>query len=96
MSGGTGCRCGLDPVLLWLWRRQVATAPIGLLAWEPPYAMGETLKKEERNNKDAYNNLYTLNCIANAMYTVIAMYELSLYHILANFMVIQERIPFKI
>jgi len=26
--------------LLWLWRRLVATAPIGPLAWEPPYAAG--------------------------------------------------------
>ena len=27
-------------MLLWLWRRLVATAPIGRLAWEPPYAEG--------------------------------------------------------
>ena len=27
-------------MLLWLWRRLVATAPIGPLAWEPPYAAG--------------------------------------------------------
>ena len=25
-----------DPVLLWLWRRPAATAPIQPLAWEPP------------------------------------------------------------
>jgi len=30
----------LDPALLWLWRRPVATAPIQPLAWEPPYAAG--------------------------------------------------------
>jgi len=29
---------------LWLWRRPVATAPIGPLAWEPPYATGAALK----------------------------------------------------
>ena len=29
-----------DPALPWLWRRTVATAPIGPLAWEPPYAAG--------------------------------------------------------
>ena len=40
MSCGVGCRRGLDPALLWLWRRPVATAPIGPLAWEPPYAAG--------------------------------------------------------
>ena len=40
MSCGVGCRRGSDPELLWLWRRLVATAPIQLLAWEPPYAVG--------------------------------------------------------
>ena len=34
-----------DLVLLWLWRRPVATAPIRPLAWEPPYAMGVALEK---------------------------------------------------
>ena len=29
-----------DPALRWRWHRQVATAPIGPLAWEPPYAAG--------------------------------------------------------
>ena len=37
---GVGCRRSSDPTLLWLWRRRVATAPIGPLAWEPPYASG--------------------------------------------------------
>ena len=40
MSRGVGCRQASDPVLLWLWRRPVATAPIQPLAWEPPYAAG--------------------------------------------------------
>ena len=34
-------------MLLWLWRRQVATAPIGPLAWEPPYAEGAAQKKKK-------------------------------------------------
>ena len=38
MSCGAGCRHGLDPTLLWLWRRPAAIAPIQPLAWEPPYA----------------------------------------------------------
>ena len=53
MSCGVGCRCGLDPELLWLWHRPVATAPIRPLAWEPPYAVGAVLekgKKKEQNN----------------------------------------------
>ena len=40
MSCGVGRRRGSDPALLWLWRRLVATAPIGPLAWESPYATG--------------------------------------------------------
>ena len=34
-----------DPVLLWQWYRPAAVAPIGPLAWEPPYAVGAALKK---------------------------------------------------
>ena len=48
MSCGLGCRCGSDPSLLWLWRRLKATAPTGLLAWEPPYATGAALKKQKK------------------------------------------------
>ena len=43
---------GLDLALLWPWPRLVATAPIGPLAWEPPYALGEALKKTERPKKE--------------------------------------------
>ena len=38
MSCDVGQRCGSDPMLLWLWHRLAATAPIGPLAWELPYA----------------------------------------------------------
>ena len=48
MSYGVGCRYGSDPALLWLWRRLVATVPIGPLAWEPPYAEGAALKKKKK------------------------------------------------
>ena len=41
----------LDPVLLWLWRRPVATGPIQALAWEPPYAAGAA----QRNSKKTKN-----------------------------------------
>ena len=37
----------LDLALLWLWHRPVAIAPIGPLAWEPPYA---ERKKERKSN----------------------------------------------
>ena len=48
MSCGVSCRHGSDPELLWLWHRPAATAPIGTLAWEPPYAMGAALKKRTK------------------------------------------------
>ena len=48
MSCGVGCRCGSDPELLWLWHRPAATAPIGPLAWEPPYAVGVALKSQKK------------------------------------------------
>ena len=54
MSCGVGRRRGLDPALLWLWRRLVATAPIRPLGWEPPYAAGaaqEIAKKKDLEKK---------------------------------------------
>ena len=51
VSCGVGHRRGSDPTLLWLWPRPVATALIGPLAWEPPYAKGEALEKGKRQKK---------------------------------------------
>jgi len=51
-SYGEGHRLGLDPALLWLWHRLAATAPIGPLAWEPPYASGTALEKAKRKKKE--------------------------------------------
>ena len=48
MSCGVGCKRGWDPALLWLWHRQATVAPIGPLAWEPPYAAGMALKTDKR------------------------------------------------
>ena len=50
VSCGVGCRCGSDPMLLWLWRRLAAVAPIRPRAWETPYASsgGEKKKKIAR------------------------------------------------
>ena len=52
MSWGVGHGHGSDPTLLWLWCRSAAAAPIRPLAWEPPYAMGEALKKKKKNLKE--------------------------------------------
>ena len=38
-------------MLLWLWCRPVATVLIGPLAWEPPYAMGTSLKRQKTKKK---------------------------------------------
>ena len=51
LSCGVGCRCSSDPALLWFWRRPAATALIGPLAWEPPYATGAALEKAKRQDK---------------------------------------------
>ena len=48
MSCGIGRRCGLDLVLLWLWSRLAATAPIPPLAWELPNGAPSTLKKKKK------------------------------------------------
>ena len=51
MSCGVSRRCGSDLVLLWLWHRLAATAPIGPLAWEPPYAVGAAQENAKRRPK---------------------------------------------
>ena len=48
MSYGAG---GSDLTLLWLWHRPAATAPIGPLDWEPPYATGVALKGQKSKKK---------------------------------------------
>ena len=47
MSCAVGHRRGLDPVLLWLWRRPAAVAPVGPLDWELLCAAGAALKSKE-------------------------------------------------
>ena len=59
MSCGVGHRCSSDPGLLWLWCRPAAVVLIQLLAWEPPYAAGSTLKrKKERKEKSMWSYIY--------------------------------------
>ena len=48
---GVGHRYGSDLALLWLWHRLAATALVGSLAWEPPYAEGVALKKKKKRQK---------------------------------------------
>ena len=54
MSYVVGCRHGSDLALLWLWHRPVATALTRLLALEPPYAAGVTLKRQKKKKLGTY------------------------------------------
>ena len=55
VSCGVGHRCGLDPELLWLWRRLVAAALIPPLAGELPCAAGVALKKQKNKSNKLIN-----------------------------------------
>ena len=46
-----GFRCGSDLVLLWLWYRQAAAAPIEPVAWEFPHAVGVAMKRKKKKKK---------------------------------------------
>ena len=71
MSCGVGCRCSSDPVLLWLWCRLAAVAPIQPLAWESPYAEDVALKRQrtkkrkKERKKEKYLKLFATNFSAS-------------------------------
>jgi len=44
----------------WLWYRLAATALIGPLAWEPPYATGAALEKAKRQKKKKKPKIWSL------------------------------------
>ena len=48
MSCGVGHRRSPDLMLLWLWCRPAAVAPIIRLAWVPPRAVSSALKKTKK------------------------------------------------
>ena len=52
LSCGLGHRSGSDGSrVLWLWCRLAAVSLIGPLAWEPTYAVGAALKKQQNKTK---------------------------------------------
>ena len=55
-------RCGLDPLLLWLWRRPAAAALIQPPAWELSYAAGVALKSKKERKKEKLNCNNNSNC----------------------------------
>ena len=56
MSCDVGQRCGSDQMLPWLWCRPAAVAPIGLLAWDPPYAADASIKRKKASLFVSTNN----------------------------------------
>ena len=52
VSCGVGHRLASGLVLLWLWCRPAATAPVWPLAWELPYAVGADLKSKKARRKE--------------------------------------------
>ena len=71
MSCGVCHRRGLDPALLWLWRRLVATAPIRPLPWEPPYAAGAALEKAKKKKKIEWIEIY--QCVKESYFGVVIL-----------------------
>ena len=53
MSCGLSHSRGSDPALLCPWCRLAPVAPIGPLAWEPPYAAGAALERKKKRKKVA-------------------------------------------
>ena len=53
-------------MLLWVWYRPVATAPMGPLVWEPPYGEGVAPKKtkDKKKNKRINSRTIRIYCIA--------------------------------
>ena len=57
-----------DPMLLGLWCRPVAAAPIRLLVWEIPYTMGGTvLKRKKQTNNPQNTTSSLLSSLQNAL-----------------------------
>ena len=69
MSCGVGGRHGSDLALLWLWCSLAATAPIGPLAWERPYAAGAALKRQQIPQRFVYNTLQAVLALHDATLT---------------------------
>ena len=58
-------------MLLWLWLRPAATAPIRPLSWEPPYATGAALKKAKNNNNKNKKYVSLVNQIKTPFHSYI-------------------------
>ena len=84
VSCGVGCRRGLDPTLLWLWPRLVATAPIQPLAWEPPYVVGVAQEMAERQKKKKKNAHPSWSCYGKSLSVLTTPTEIWIPRALTN------------
>ena len=60
-----------DPVLLWLWCRLAAVAPVRPLTWKLPYGTRVALKKEEKiflQECSPYSLLCNINSLGTRYY----------------------------
>ena len=71
-----GCKHGLDPVLLWLWRKPADVALIRLLAWELPCAH-EWGPKKDREKKRMRTPILNVYCVFATGYFSTLIY---IYH----------------
>ena len=83
MSCGSGHRCGLDPMLLWLWHRQVATALIRPLALESPYVVGAALEKAKRPKKKWLS--VSGDCTTALMYTMCNFCDVNMLWVIISY-----------
>ena len=56
---------------LWLWHSLAAVAPIGLLAWESPYAAGAALKKSTKTTTKSYKQKHFEKGIKRFFYVLL-------------------------
>jgi len=75
MNCGVGCRCGSDPMLLWLWHRLAATALIRPLAWEPPYAVGVAQEMAKRQKQQEQNKVRGVSIVAHWLTNPTSIHE---------------------
>ena len=77
MNCGVGHKLGLDPTLLWLWRRPAAVAPIRPLTWKPPYAVGVaqkmTKKKKKKSNFRLFQKVGIVSFVKYIMSLILVM-----------------------
>ena len=72
VSCGVCGRQDSDLVLLWLWCRPAAVAPIRPLAWEPPYAAGMALRRQKtKKKKTTKKNLWCYCTRCNIFYALL-------------------------